>query len=82
MRAGMLDRNNLADFMRAHGGFAHVELVPAGTRGLARDLVIGFKTTPRSAPRVTLVQRVAHRVRSSSWPGRIRSRLIAAIHRR
>jgi hypothetical protein len=78
---GMLEGHNIADLMRAHGGFAHVEVIPAGTRGLARDLVIGFKTTPRSVSELMLVQRFADRLRSSLWLGRIRRRVIAALRR-
>jgi hypothetical protein len=76
------DRQSLVDLMRGQGGFTHVDVVPAGPRGLSRDMVIGFKTMPRSVRDVTLAQRVSHRLRASLWPGRIRRRVNAVLRLR
>lgn len=67
--------------MRQHGGFAHVEMYPAGTGGIWRDVFIGFKTMPRAARDLTLKERMALRLRTSPWPARIKKRLAAVLKR-
>lgn len=48
-----IDKSWVLDIMREYGGFAEVEVHPAGENGIWRDVFIGFKEAPGGVPFVT-----------------------------